>query len=104
MGFKSFEHEYQEIRLYFKSLLSNLWYKLITKQFHEANTTFTLCIETVESKVITSKGNYTKVLNLFENNFVKELFNTDLLNVFKTTELCVSDDDILNITILRNFN
>jgi hypothetical protein len=68
------------------------------------NTSFTLCIETVESKVVTSRKSYTSILNLFENNFVKHLFNNDLLNVFKGTEICVCDEDILNITISRNFN
>jgi hypothetical protein len=104
IGFKNIiDYEYQEIRLYFKSLLSNLWHKLILKNIHTGNTTFTLCIETVESKVVTSKKVYSGVLSLFENSFVKDMFSNDLLNVFKGTEVCVSDEDILNITISRNF-
>jgi hypothetical protein len=84
--------------------LSHLWSKLIVKPPLRANTTFSLCLETSSSTIIKSKNLYTDLLNAFENNYVKDLFGGDLLNVFNKTELCVADDDLININITRNFN
>jgi hypothetical protein len=99
-----FEHE--ELRLYFKSLLSNFWFKYINKQSpcKDKNSKFHLCIETKETKVISNFKLYKEILNNMEDNYIKNIFTNDFLTVYKNCEICVQDSEFnLEITIYRNF-
>jgi hypothetical protein len=102
-----YEYNYKELCLNFKSILNQLYIQFVNKNTNiplSNDKTFALCIETLESRVISNIKVYDEILNSIEGNFVKNLFRNDVLSVFRERETCVILDDVnLSINISRNY-
>jgi hypothetical protein len=99
-------HPHEQLRLFFKSLLVNFWLKYINKDstYKLENTKFHLCVEMKDTKVITNYKQYKEIVSALEEDYVKNLFDDKLLDVYKNFELCVQDTDFnTEITIGRNY-
>ncbi len=109
------ELNYDELCLNFKSILFKMY--LSAKNFYNNNSnsnieisgnksrnkTFVLCIDTKEDKVVTNSNLYENIFTTIEEKFLKNLFQNDLLNLFKKREI-IADLEHLNFSICVSRN
>jgi hypothetical protein len=104
---KFYDLNYEELCLNFKSILYKLYHSYINKisdNSNMINKTFNLCIETGESKVISSTKLYEEMFTSIEENFIKNLFKNDLIKLFEKREVCaILDETNFSLKLSRNF-
>ena len=105
---KFYNLNHDEVCLNFKSILYKLYTSSINKKnddMNNINKTFFLCIETKESKVITNIKIFDEIIGKIEDNFVKNLFKSDLIKLIGQKEICAIVDELnYTIKITRNYN
>ena len=99
---------HDEVCLNFKSILYQLYTSHVNKKNDDSvniNKTFFLCLETKESKVITNLKMFEEINSNIEDNFVKNLFKSDLIKLVGQKEICAIVDELnYSIKITRNYN
>lgn len=74
----------KKIELIFKSILYDFYYKAINKKRdnnNNDNTTFSLCVELTENKIIKGKKLYNELSQEINNKFVHDLITKDFLKI-----------------------
>lgn len=103
-----YDLSYENLCLGLKSVLYKLYTSYInkTETFPDKNKTFSLCIETKESKIFSDQKLFDEVVNCIEVNFVKNLFKNDLLKLYQKRDVCVAGEIIcsyFSINISKNY-
>ncbi len=75
---------HQNLKMCFKSILSDFYYKIINKKkekINDANTSFSLCIELNDNKIIKGKKLYNELNQNINTKFIHDLISKDFLKI-----------------------
>lgn len=93
----------KKIELIFKSILYDFYYKAINKKRdnnNDDNTTFSLCVELTENKIIKGKKLYNELSQEINNKFVHDLITKDFLKIISNKKKYLEfENSILKISI-----
>lgn len=93
----------KKIELIFKSILYDFYYKAINKKRdnnNNDNTTFSLCVELTENKIIKGKKLYNELSQEINNKFVHDLITKDFLKIISNKKKYLEfENSILKISI-----
>ena len=93
----------KKIELIFKSILYDFYYKTINKKRdnnNNDNTTFSLCVELTENKIIKGKKLYNELSQEINNKFVHDLITKDFLKIISNKKKYLEfENSILKISI-----
>ena len=93
----------KKIELIFKSILYDFYYKAINKKRdnnNNDNTTFSLCVELTENKIIKGKKLYNELNQEINNKFVHDLITKDFLKIISNKKKYLEfENSILKISI-----
>ena len=93
----------KKIELMFKSILYDFDYKTINKKRdnnNNDNTTFSLCVELTENKIIKGKKLYNELSQEINNKFVHDLITKDFLKIISNKKKYLEfENSILKISI-----
>ena len=93
----------KKIKLIFKSILYDFYYKAINKKRdnnNNDNTTFSLCVELTENKIIKGKKLYNELSQEINNKFVHDLITKDFLKIISNKKKYLEfENSILKISI-----
>ena len=94
---------HQNLKMCFKSILSDFYYKIINKKkekINDANTSFSLCIELNDNKIIKGKKLYNELNQNINNKFVHDLISKDFLKIVSNKKVYSKiENSNLKITI-----
>ena len=94
---------HQNLKMCFKSILSDFYYKIINKKkekINDANTSFSLCIELNDNKIIKGKKLYNELNQNINNKFVHDLISKDFLKIVSNKKIYSKiENSNLKITI-----
>ena len=93
----------KKIELIFKSILYDFYYKAINKKRdnnNNDNTTFSLCVELTENKIIKGKKLYNELSQEINNKFVHDLITKDFLKIISNKKKYLEfENSILKLSI-----